>query len=107
MGRTERRCRIGLVMRRFYVYLLASHSRRLYIGVTNDLLRRLAEHREGRCEFTSRYRITRLVHYEYVADAMSAITREKQLKGWLRRRKIELIERTNPFWEDLAADWFR
>ena len=94
-------------MRRFYVYLLASHSRRLYVGVTNDLLRRVAEHRHGRCRFTARYRITRLVHYETADDAMSAIAREKQLKGWLRRRKVELVESTNPFWEDLAADWFR
>jgi putative endonuclease len=94
-------------VKQFYVYFLASHSHRLYIGVTNDLLRRVAEHREGCCSFTSRYRITKLVHYECLGDAMSAITREKQLKGWLRRRKIELIESANPFWEDLAADWFR
>jgi putative endonuclease len=94
-------------MRQFFVYLLASHSRRLYIGVTNNLLRRVAEHREGMCEFTSSYQITRLVYFETWANAMSAIAREKELKGWLRRRKVELIEKENPFWQDLAANWFR
>ena len=94
-------------MRQFYVYLLASHSRRLYIGVTNDLLRRIAEHREGMCDFTSRYQITRLMYFETTENAMSAIAREKEIKGWLRRRKIELIEKENPAWQDLAADWFR
>ena len=93
-------------MRQFYVYLLASHSRRLYIGVTNDLFRRVAEHRDGMCEFTSKYQITRLVHFETSENVMSAIAREKELKGWLRRRKVELIEKENPFWQDLAADWF-
>ena len=94
-------------MRQFYVYLLASHSRRLYIGVTNDLLRRVAEHREGMCEFTAKYQITRLVHFETSDNVMSAIVREKELKGWLRRKKVELIEKENPFWQDLAVDWFR
>ena len=94
-------------MRQFYVYLLASHSRRLYVGVTNDLLRRVAEHRDGLSAFTARYHITRLVYFESTENVMSAIEREKQLKGWLRRRKVELIESQNPFWEDLAADWFR
>lgn len=94
-------------MRQFYVYLLASHSRRLYIGVTNDLLRRIAEHRDGMCEFTSRYQITRLVYFETSGNVLSAIAREKELKGWVRRRKVELIEKHNPFWRDLAEGWFR
>jgi putative endonuclease len=89
------------------VYILASHSRRLYIGVTNDLTRRVAQHREGMDTFTSEYQITRLVHFESSSDVMSAIAREKELKGWLSRRKIELIERENPFWQNLAVDWFR
>ena len=59
------------------------------------------------CEFTSRYEITRLVYFETCANAVSAIAREKELKGWLRRRKVELIEKENPFWLDLAASWFR
>ena len=94
-------------MRQFYVYILASHSRRFYIGVTNDLFRRMAEHREGLCNFTSRYRITRLVYYEMTENVLAAIAREKELKGWVRRRKVELVERDNPSWEDLAQDWFR
>jgi putative endonuclease len=94
-------------MRQFYVYLLASHSRRLYIGVTNNLLRRVAEHREGMCDFTSKYQITRLVYFETTANVISAIEREKELKGWVRKKKVELIERVNPAWRDLAADLFR
>jgi putative endonuclease len=94
-------------MRQFYVYLLASHSRRLYTGVTNNLLRRVAEHREGMCDFTSKYQITRLVYFETTANVMSAIEREKELKGWVRKKKVELIERVNPAWRDLAADLFR
>jgi putative endonuclease len=93
-------------MRTFYVYILASHSRRLYIGVTNNLLRRLAEHRNGLDTFTRRYRINRLVHFEVVENSYSAICREKALKGWLRSKKITLIERHNPDWRDLATGWF-
>jgi putative endonuclease len=93
-------------MRQYYVYILASHSRRLYIGVTNDLCRRVAEHREGMDAFTSKYQITRLVHFETSSDVVSAIVREKELKGWLRSRRVELIESANPSWLDLAAGWF-
>ena|SRR5947209_4987310 len=98
---------VVLVMRLFFVYLLASHSRRIYVGVTNDLLRRVAEHRAGRCAFTARYHITCLVHFETSENVISAIAREKELKGWLRRTKIELIESSNPAWQDLAEGWFR
>lgn len=93
-------------MPRFYVYVLASHSRRLYVGVTSDLLRRLVEHRLGRSSFTARYRISALVHYETTTNAIAAITREKQLKSFVRRKKLALIERSNHEWRDLAADWF-
>ena len=93
-------------MRQFYVYILASRSRRLYIGVTNDLRRRVFEHRSSANGFTARYRITRLVHFEVTSNAMAAIQREKQLKGWLRRRKISLIEGGNPCWVDLSTGWF-
>ena len=91
----------------YYVCVLASHSRRLYIGVTNDLFRRIAEHREGMDKFTSRYQLTRLVHFEITANVFSTIAREKELKGWVRSKKVALIENENPFWQDLAADWFR
>ena len=89
--------------RMFYIYILASIQRTLYIGVTNDLRRRVYEHKTGAIEgFTARYRVNRLVYFEVAEDAQGAIRREKQLKGWVRRRKLELIEATNPEWEDLA-----
>jgi putative endonuclease len=85
------------------VYILASAKKALYIGVTNDLRRRLYEHKTGMVPgFTTRYRIDRLVYYECAPEARSAIEREKQLKGWRRQRKLELIEAENPEWEDLA-----
>ena len=91
----------------YHVYILASRSRALYIGVTGNLLVRVHQHR---CHLahghTASYNITRLVHFEATQDVDSAIAREKQLKGWLRARKIALIEASNPTWEDLAADWF-
>ena len=92
--------------RTYYVYILASKSRVLYIGVTGNLLRRLHEHRAAqRPGFTSRYRVTKLVYFESTADVRAAIAREKELKGWSRRRKVELIEHTNAGWLDLASDW--
>ena len=93
--------------RLYYVYILASHSRCLYIGVTNDLLRRLWEHREKLFPgFSADYSTTSLVYYETTGDVRSAISREKQLKRWRRDKKIALIERENPAWWDLAAGWF-
>ena len=94
--------------RRLYsVYILASDSRRLYIGVTNDLVRRAWEHRHKRVKgFSAQYNITKLVFYENTADVRSAIAREKELKGWRRAKKVELIERDNPGWRDFAASWF-
>jgi len=65
------------------------------------------QHRSGDVEFTSRYRINRLVYYEQLGPPISAIEREKQIKGWIRVKKIALIESVNPRWNDLAADWFR
>ena len=86
-----------------WVYIVASRSRVLYIGVTNDLQRRVDEHKSGQGDgFTKRYRVTRLVFCEMFLDIEDAIAREKQLKGWRRSRKVELIERRNPLWEDLA-----
>jgi putative endonuclease len=89
--------------RMFYVYILASIQRTLYIGVTNDLRRRVYEHKVGAIPgFTKQYRVNRLVYFEVADDAEGAIRREKQLKGWVRRRKMELIEEGNPEWEDLS-----
>jgi len=95
-------------VKQFYVYLLANaKSRKLYIGVTNSLERRVWEHRHGLVKgFAREYHIASLVYYEITNDVHSAIRREKELKGWLRRRKVALIESTNPTWRDLAADWY-
>jgi putative endonuclease len=94
-------------MRHYYVYIMTNKSGTLYVGVTNDLERRVWEHKLGTVEgFTKRYRLTRLVYYESSGDVEAAISREKQIKGWLRRRKFELIQSMNPRWEDLAIDWY-
>ena len=94
-------------MRTYYVYLMASRSRVLYIGVTNDLARRAYEHKRSLPpSFTSTYRITRLVYFEEFGDVRDAIAREKQLKGWVRARKVRLIEQKNPTWQDWAEPWF-
>ena len=95
------------VSRTYYVYILASRSRNLYTGVTNNLERRIAQHRSGLIPgFTKRYRIFRLVHYELFGDIRMAIAREKEIKKWRHQKKVRLIERENPRWEDLSAEWF-
>jgi len=94
-------------MRTYHVYILASKSRRLYVGVTGNLERRIYQHRNGEGTFTSKYRITRLVHFEEFSHAIEAIEREKRIKSFLRARKIELIESRNPAWDDLANSWFQ
>ena len=90
----------------FYVYLLASQRNgTLYTGVTSDLVKRVWEHREGVAEsFTSEYGVKHLVWFEVHDNAISAITREKQLKKWNREWKINLIQQENPTWRDLYAD---
>ena len=91
----------------YYVYILASRSRVLYIGVTNDLKRRIAEHKQYRVRgFTARYNVTRLVYFEETASSRSAVAREKQLKGWTRKKKIALIEAVNPEWRDMSEEWY-
>jgi putative endonuclease len=76
------------------------------VGVTGDLSGRVAQHKAGQGSgFTSRYRLDRLVYAESTSDVQDALTREKQLKGWRRSRKVELIESVNPRWEDLSVDW--
>ncbi|MHB8540061.1 MAG: GIY-YIG nuclease family protein [Candidatus Acidiferrales bacterium] len=87
----------------YYVYIVASRTRRLYTGVTNDLQRRVIEHRDGAVPgFTKQYKIFRLVHFEIFGDIRVAIAREKEIKGWRREKKMWLIERDNRSWEDLA-----
>ena len=104
MGNPE----IVLMTKTYYVYILASkRNGTLYIGVTNDLERRLYEHRNNLIEgFTNKYNVHHLVYYEDVNDIQSALQREKQLKRWTRKWKIELIEKVNPEWRDLAEDYF-
>ena len=95
-------------MRRvFYVYILASDTRELYVGITNNLIRRVAEHRAGAdpYRYVFRHATPRLVHVEAAGEARDAIRRERQLKSWTRRKKLALIEVNNPGWEDLAAGW--
>ena len=89
-----------------YVYIMASgRYGTLYIGVTSDLIRRVWQHREGLAEgFTKQYQVKQLVWFEQHTDIYAAITREKQIKGWRRDWKIELIQKTNPLWRDLFQD---
>lgn len=92
----------------FFVYMMTNFSRTvLYIGVTNDLERRVWEHRHGEIDgFTKRYKLDRLVYFEQVAGSISAIAREKELKGWRRAKKNELVRKLNPKSEDLGANLF-
>ncbi len=91
----------------YYIYILANKPRAShYIGVTNDLVARVWQHKEGRRPgFTSKHNVNRLVWFDETNDVSAAIQREKQLKKWRRLWKIELIEKTNPEWVDLSADW--
>ena len=90
----------------YYVYMMANAWRTLYAGVTNDLQRRVTEHKLGAVPgFTSRYGLTHLVYYEVTSEVRAAIQREKEIKGWRRERKVPLGEARNPEWSDLAAEW--
>jgi len=91
----------------YYVYIMTNRSRTLYTGVTNDLLRRVYEHKNKLVSgFTSKYNIQYLVYYECTSSIHAAIQREKQIKGWLRAKKIALIDSMNPEWKDLSEEWF-
>ncbi len=89
----------------YYVYILTNMDNKvLYIGVTSNLLRRISEHKNNIHKgFTSKYNVYKLVYYEYTTDIIAAINREKQLKGWIRAKKIQLIENKNPDWKDLSV----
>jgi putative endonuclease len=92
-------------MYQFYVYIMSSRSSTLYTGFTNDLLKRVYEHKEGFVKgFTKRYSINRLVYYEIAESAESALIREKQIKGMSRDKKIKLVESVNPEWKDLSLE---
>ena len=91
----------------YFVYIMSNTSKTLYTGVTNDLLRRVMEHKEGKIKgFTSRYNLKKLVYFEEGHSIEEALYREKQIKGWLRQKKINLIEEMNPDWSDLSEGWY-
>ncbi|MBE0429725.1 MAG: GIY-YIG nuclease family protein [Thermoleophilia bacterium] len=93
-------------MKSYYVYIMANRSRTLYVGVTNDLERRMFEHKNHLVDgFSKKYRITRLVYFEETNSIESAIFREKQIKSWRREKKLALINSVNPAWNDLAENW--
>ena len=94
-------------MKNYYVYILTNKTDQvMYIGVTNDLYRRLYEHKNDLVEgFTKKYRVHKLVYFEQTNDVHSALTREKELKGWRRSRKNALVETVNPQWIDLSEQW--
>ena len=93
-------------MKQYYVYILASKSRVLYIGVTNDLERRVFEHKHKLVRgFTSKYNVDCLVCHECYENIRDAIAREKQIKGWRREKKVALVESMNPQWRDLSVQW--
>ncbi len=94
-------------MKTYFVYIMASKSRTLYIGITSNLERRVLQHRDKRFEgFTARYNINRLVHFERFGDVRAAIAREKEIKAWGRMKKIMLIESANRDWKDLSEGWY-
>lgn len=91
--------------RSYYVYIMSSHRRTLYVGVTNNLGARVLQHRSGRGQFTSRCYVNRLVYAESTPYVENALSREKEIKGWRREKKIALILELNPEWKDLAVEW--
>ena len=93
-------------MNQYYVYIMTNKSKTLYTGITNNLERRVYEHKQKLLPgFTAKYNITKLAYYEETTDVLAAIAREKEIKGWLRSKKIKLIKLSNPDWRDLATDW--
>ncbi len=95
-------------MNQYHVYILASRSRTLYTGITNNLVRRIYEHKQKLVPgFTEKYNVDRLIYFEETSDVRDAIAREKQIKGWTRAKKIVLIESINPEWKDLSDGWYK
>ncbi len=91
----------------YYIYIMASQSRSLYVGFTDNIQRRVCQHKMGEIEgFTQRYRVDTLVYFESFGDVYSAIAREKQIKHWARGKKLRAIEQANPLWQDLSDGWY-
>ncbi|MEE9258174.1 MAG: GIY-YIG nuclease family protein [Nitrospinaceae bacterium] len=93
--------------RKYFIYIMTNKSKTLYTGITNNLERRVYEHKQKLVPgFTKKYNTTLLVYFEETGDVKEAIAREKEIKGWLRKKKISLIKSINPNWKDLSADWY-
>ena len=96
-----------MARKQYHVYLMASQSGTLYTGVTSGLKQRVYQHKQRVASgFTNRYNVTKLVYAEVTNDVLAAIQREKQIKGWVRKKKLALIASTNPEWRDLSDGWF-
>ena len=94
-------------MRQYYIYIMTNGVGTLYVGMTNDLMLRILQHKDKLVEgFSKKNSITMLVYYEATNDIVAAISREKQLKRWSSSEKIALVESTNPQWSDLSAEWY-
>jgi putative endonuclease len=91
----------------YFVYIMTNRSQTLYIGVTRSVLNRAAQHKAGESDFTSRYKIDRLVYFECFHDVRNAIAREKQIKKYSRIKKLQLITSMNPTWKDLCEEYAR
>jgi len=97
----------SVVKKQWYVYIMTNNSSTLYVGMTNDLERRVHEHKSKLVPgFTCRYNLTQLVYYEVFGRPIHAIEREKQIKRWRREKKVALVRSENPQWLDRATDWF-
>jgi putative endonuclease len=95
------------VSREYFVYIMTNRSHTLYTGVTGDLERRVWQHKKGKGSvFTTRYKIKQLIYFESCSSIHDALAREKQIKGWVRAKKITLVESVNPNWKDLSVDWY-
>jgi putative endonuclease len=96
----------NLMIKHYYVYIMTSATGTLYTGITNNLQRRVYQHKKKLIDgFTKKYNVTRLAYYEVFYDVKDAITREKQIKGWRRSKKLDLIKSLNPTWRDLSEEW--
>lgn len=93
-------------VKQYYVYIMSNHAHTIYVGITSSLEQRVYQHKVKQFPgFTARYGLNSLVYFETTSDVISAIEREKQLKGWLRKKKTALIESVNPAWKDLSEEW--
>ena len=100
-------CYYAIMSKEYYVYIMTNKSKTLYTGVTSNLMRRVWEHKTKMMEgFTKKYNIHLLVYYESTSSVYAALAREKQIKGWLRSKKIALIDSFNPEWKDLSEEWY-